>query len=409
MSQGKVETKRSMLLIWLCWLVYACSYLGKVNYSANITQIEKFYQVTHAQAGMASTMFFFAYGIGQIFNGFFCKKYNIKWVVFGSLAVCGVCNLLVSVIPSFTLIQYLWLINGAALSVLWPTLIRLLSETLPKEDMARASVVMGTTVATGTLVIYGLSSLFAAFSVFKLSFFVPAVLIPASGVVWLCFFDKFTNAEKTVAEASRPINTMQKSEKMSSEVLTYIVFFAVAAVATNLIKDGLTTWVPSILKEQYALPDYLSILLTLALPLVAVFGNFFAVTLHKKIRDFILLDAALFLGAGGLTVAVFSLLKTDAFVVTLLVFAVINVFVSSSNSVITSIFPLFMKEKLNSGLIAGILNGFCYLGSTISSYGLGAIADKWGWTAVFYVFLGASALIVLAATCYGVGKTVKKK
>ena len=66
---------------------------------------------------------------------------------------------------------------------------------------------------------------------------------------------------------------------------------------------------------------------------------------------------------------------------------IVNFLASSLNSLITSIFPMFMRGKVNSGLFAGVLNGFCYLGSTISSYGLGAIADNFGWNAVFWTLM----------------------
>ena len=59
-----------------------------------------------------------------------------------------------------------------------------------------------------------------------------------------------------------------------------------------------------------------------------------------------------------------------------------------------------MKGKLNSGFIAGILNGCCYLGSTISSYGLGVIADSFGWLAVFWVLLAVCAVVCLCAAVY---------
>ena len=124
---------RSVLLIALCWLVYTCSYIGKLGYNANITQIEALYKISHAQAGMVSTFFFFAYGVGQIINGLFCKKYNLRFVVFGSLILSGLMNLLVGLINDFEIVKYLWLVNGAALSVLWTSLIRLLSETLDKK------------------------------------------------------------------------------------------------------------------------------------------------------------------------------------------------------------------------------------------------------------------------------------
>jgi len=57
--------------------------------------------------------------------------------------------------------------------------------------------------------------------------------------------------------------------------------------------------------------------------------------------------------------------------------------------------PLQLKSRVNSGKLAGVLNGFCYLGSTISMYGLGLIADNWGWEAGFYVLLGLIGAVVL--------------
>lgn len=39
-------------MIFLVWLVYATSYLGKVNYSSNITQIIDFYRISKAEAGL---------------------------------------------------------------------------------------------------------------------------------------------------------------------------------------------------------------------------------------------------------------------------------------------------------------------------------------------------------------------
>ena len=57
-----------------------------------------------------------------------------------------------------------------------------------------------------------------------------------------------------------------------------------------------------------------------------------------------------------------------------------------------------MKGKINSGLIAGVLNGFCYLGSTISDYGLGTVKVMTGsWYSVFYVLLLGCGIVVISA------------
>ena len=401
---------RTTWLLFLCWLIYTASLLGKVNYAANITQIESFYKVSHADAGMASTFYFFAYGIGQVVNGILCKKYNLKYVIFGGLFISGLMNFLVAVLGNFAFIKYAWLINGFALSVLWPCLIRLLSETMPKKDMARASVAMGTTTAVGTVIIYSASALFVAIADFTWAFYMAAIALPLVGVAWLVFYNRLAvKVEEDDVVPVRPSEKPQKGEKMPKELFVLICLLCFVSVATNLIKDGLTTWVPSILKESFALDASFSILLTLALPLVGIFGNLFANTLYKKMQNFLGQTGLLFLGASVLIVVVIGALALGSFVIALIGFALVYFLVGSSNSTVTSIFPLQMKGKLNSGLIAGVLNGFCYVGSTISSYGLGLVADAWGWSMVFYLLLGVALAVVAIAVVYTIVQACKKK
>ena len=418
-SATKIHSNKSqaILLIFLGWLVYTFSYLGKVNYSANITQIIDFYNVTKTQAGTVPTFFFFAYGIGQVFNGLFCKKYNIKWMVFLSLIVSAVINLVIAVSSNFAIMKWLWLVNGFALSVLWPTLIRLLSESLPKKSLGTSSVIMGTTVALGTLIIYGLSSIFAAFDKFKLSFYTAGIAVIVVAIVWVLLYNKagaLAKNEKSSEEATEEVKTEIAEEKDQKKgerklLFTSIYVLCFCAIGVNLIKDGLTTWVPSILKEEFSMSDSLSILLTLFLPILAVFGNAGALRMHKKIPDYVnhctivFIIIALFIGViiGSLTFELVAFM--------LIGLVIVNFLASSLNSLITSIFPLFMRGKVNSGLFAGVLNGFCYVGSTISSYGLGAIADGFGWTAVFWTLIGFCALVFIVWIGYASLKRVFKR
>ena len=399
----------AITLILLCWLVYTCSYMGKVNYSANINPIMDFYKIDHSTAGLVSTFFFFSYGVGQVVNGLFCKKYNLKWIVFISLILSGTINLIVGISNDFTLIKYLWMINGFSMSILWPSLIRLLSETLTKKDMAKASIIMGTTVASGTFLVYALSALFVKIN-FKISFYLPAGMFLIVALIWLFAFSTTVNKAKEEEEREEGIAlTKDKQEDFNPSLLMLsIVMLCIYGIAVNLIKDGLTTWVPSILKEQYKLDGSLSIILTLALPIVAIFANAFAVSIHKKIPDFVLQCALMFLISGCILGGVIAGIKLNQFVITLFGSAVVCFLVSSCNSLITSIFPLFMKGKVNSGKIAGIINGFCYLGSMISSYGLGIIADNFGWIMAFWLLLFVSVGVFISAGVYFFIKKLKK-
>ena len=70
------SSKRQKTLIFLCWLVYMVSYLGRYSYNSNISVISDFFGAGEGATGLVTSTFFFAYGAGQIVNGLLCKKYN---------------------------------------------------------------------------------------------------------------------------------------------------------------------------------------------------------------------------------------------------------------------------------------------------------------------------------------------
>lgn len=404
-ARSNREGRSAMALIALCWLVYSCSYIGKINYAANIIRIQDYFSIeNNSEVGLVTTLFFFSYGVGQVVNGICCKKYNLKWIIFFALMLSGSINLVIPLLPTFEPYKYLWTVNGFTLAILWPSLIRLLSEALPKKYMARASVIMGTTVAVGTFFVYGTSAAFATFTSFKAAFYTAAFVLIGVALVWILFISRLMDAQSKENEAEEKTESAPKVAGTSRSGRR-VIYFTVAVLAfcgivTNLIKDGLGTWVPSILKENYELEDSLSIILTLALPIVAIFGNAFAVSIHKKMGDFVYQCALMFALSGALIMVVIASISLDGWWLLLICFTVVTLLVSSCNSLITSIFPLFMRGKLNSGLIAGVLNGFCYLGSTLSTYGLALIADKSGWTAVFWTLFWCCVAVAVASVIY---------
>lgn len=397
----KTSKTKSFYLILLCWLVYTSSYIGKLSYNANINPIGIHYSVSYADVGMVSTFFFFAYGIGQVVNGFLCKKYNPKYVIFTCLLVSGTVNMALPLINDFAIVKYVWLINGAAMSFLWTLLIRLLSENLSLRDIPKAVFAMGTTVATGTFLVYGMSSLFVGIASFRLTFYVAAAILIAVSIVWLVFYNRLTSIEKDdeLCEVLKTDNIENKGNKIVSFKL-FIIIISFFAVANNFIKDGLTAWTPDILTKIYNTPSWLSILLTLLLPLLAIFGVAVAIKIQNITRNFVGTSTLLFLASSFLIGGVVLLLALPLLPITVGCFSVVSCLMASVNNVITSMIPLNLKGYMDSSKMAGIFNGFCYLGSTISSYTLGAVADHFDWIGVFYLLLAVSVFVVIVGTGY---------
>ena len=393
-SQPTQTDRQAKRLIFLCWLVYTTAYLGRLNFNACLVDIIDALGTTKQAAGLVTSCFFFAYGAGQLINGILSKRYRPRIVIAAALLISAGLNVAMPLIGSISAMKYLWLANGLVQSVLWSTLLRTLGVRLPQRMMKRAVLVMSTTAALGTAVVYGLSALFVWCATWKLAFFGSAIVLAVVAILWFAAFptadlrqgeETETTDEKTADGAALPKMTRQALIPMFAVLLLLAIF-------TNFIKDGLTTWTPNILKDLYNFPKAISIVLTLTLPLLGVFGAFLSVRVNRRIRSFTALCGTFFAVALAATGVLFACLNLNAWAVTLVGFAVTVCVVSANNNVLTSMAPLSLRESIDVGLAAGLLNSFCYVGSTLSSVVLGALADSRGWNGVFCLILVMTAL-----------------
>ena len=84
-------------------------------------------------------------------------------------------------------------------------------------------------------------------------------------------------------------------------------------------------------------------------------------------------------------------------VLTVAFLGVVSCFAHGINSIMTSIMPFAMRDKVNPGFLAGLMNSAGYVGSTASAYGLGVIAARTDWNTVMYILLFASVGVTLLA------------
>lgn len=389
------SNKTQKLTIVLCWLVYTFAYFGRYSYNSNITPIIGDYGITKADAGLVSTFFFFAYSIGQVLNGFLCKRYNKKILFPIVLISSAALNMSLTVLP-FSGFKYLWAVNGFLQSMLWSSIISVLSTSLDSKHMSMALMAMSTTSTAGTVMTYSTSALFVWLGNYRYAFIFGAVIMSAVAILWIILYKN--------NESCTPEEKTKESAKSSAGLGALAVIFcclALFGVADNLIKDGLNTWVPTILTEQYNMDSAVSILSTIVLPILGMLGAMVAVRLNKIIPDFVSLTAVFFTISAvfiGLIVAIDGISP----IVMIICFGIVTMLMHSINNVITAIAPLKLRDKIDSGKLAGILNGFCYLGSTISSYGLGAVADAKGWSMVFVLIFAICITSVIIGFLYAI-------
>jgi predicted MFS family arabinose efflux permease len=291
-----------------------------------------------------------------------------------------------------------------------------LAKNLDEHYLKTAVVAMSTTTSIGTFIAYGLGSLLAVWNGFKYSFLVAFIAMVAVACLWVFGHDKVTDYSKGGVQVKKQdgAQTVVFESKKSwlIALIKCVALFGAFAVIINFIKDGLSTWVPKVLKDEYKLGDSLSILLTLCLPVFGVLGTMIATNLSKKIKEFSTILGLLFLFAGvGLGVVV-GLFNTSLWIVVLVFFATVYMFMAGANATLTTTIPLYYRDKFNSGLTSGLINGCCYIGSALSSIIIGVIADACGgnWLPVFYVLLGLCTIpLLLSLGCAVFRKRTSKK
>jgi len=400
-------TKNVRNLIIICAAVYIAAYIGRLSYAASMVGIMEATGASKPDAGLVSTFFYFTYGCGQLVNAFLCKYYKPRQMVAGVLIFSAAANVAAGLVQDVTVIKYIWLLNGAAQSVLWCTLIELISNKVPQEHRRRAIFAMSITVAAGTTTIYSLAALCVAAKRPFLTFFIAAAIVLAAALAWL-YVTRVLPQMPTVRNTAPAAGGEKKSRApITAAALAPFAVYGVLAIGNGFMKDTMVTWVPSLLYDEFGMPSSFSTLITLVLPLLSFFGSTIALALHRKIASYTVMKSILFFGSAAAFAGVY-LSYLYRFMAGTILFAVANaIMMAAVNNIITSMIPL--ERGSGAGLFAGVMDAFCYVGSTASGFLPGVIIESLGFGAllgglpIFAVSLAAFAVIVTL-----IGRRAKK-
>lgn len=407
----KTCSNAAVKLAVLCMAFYAVTYICRKSFDSNINEIMAFFGKDKPTVGLIGTFFFVAYAAGQVVHGMLCKYYRPRPVVFTMGLIVAGMNLLMGLVPKegFRYLKFIWLVNGFACASFWSLLILTLNQSVAKKHKAMVVFAACFPVSTGTFLAYGVSALLSFLRQFRYSFFFGCGAMMIMCAVWLIYSKPLINACKAERDACDGAENSAKDPgkpkaARSGWTKEFIALFAVLAffsIANNLIRDGVNTWTPTILGETYQMKNWLSVLLSVAVPLMSVFGGLISIRLQKRLGSCASGNAVLF-GACCITLcALMLMLRFGLWITTLLCLILVSLLMSAVNNINTSIFPMSC-ENVNAGTVAGVIDGFCYVGSAISSYCLGALSQKTGsWDTVFRLFILLSFLCIAVGFAYG--------
>lgn len=401
MNREKLTEKKDIFLLFiLCFMVYYATYLGRLNYSAALAEIVRAEGFAKGQAGLIGTAFFCAYGIGQLFSGFIGDRLNGKWLVFTGLAVSGWMNGMMSCLHTVQGMSIVWCVNGMAQSFVWSPMLRIICELLDDERRIKFCLYINYSVPLGTVSSYGLSALMLERCGWRGAFAVPAVVVVGVALLWLVGLKKISGKAATVENRKRrkteePEETSQSQQNVSLKGLVLqsgILFLLVSLFMQGALKDGVTTWIPTYLSENYQMGTVNALLGTMVIPLCNLIGVSLASLADRHIGRNEVLTASLFFGVCGCALSVLLCWKGCGAVTALLLLAMATTSMTAVNTMLVAVLPSRFGRIGKASTMSGILNSAVYAGCAVSTYGIGALSESWGWDRTILLWLSGAVL-----------------
>lgn len=383
-----LDGKKATVLFLLCWVAYFSSYLGRLNYSSAMPSIMDDGVFTLSQAGMISMIYFFAYGGGQFCNGLLGDKLKPELMIFAGLFLSGIANLLMGMVSLYPVMAVVWGINGYTQSMIWPPVIRIFAEKFTYERKRKYSVDITSSMAVGTLMAYFLSACALKLFQWHAVFYLAAGILLCIAVVWIAGYRSITreNDEEELRkkEAGKPAGEIAVSgDRQSFGALLVgsgLIAIVFPVMIHGILKDGITQWVPTYIYNSFDVSASFSVIITMILPLINLSGAYLAHFCSKRHPDQEVRTSALFFGAATAALMGLYLFGSRQVILTAVLFAIITASMMAVNTLYVNMIPLHFEASGRVSTVSGFLNSIAYLGSAISTFTIGVMVEKAGWS-----------------------------
>ncbi len=402
---GKFFTKAQWRIFFGCFVAYAGAYVARLNLSAALPGMMAGMNLTDAQGGMFQTGFALIYAAGQLVNGSLVDKISARrYILIGTLA-SALCNVLVGAGQSYGVLLAGWCLNGVAQSMLWTPVVKMMATWFHGKFRGRVSFGISMTLIVGHLCAWAIAGFMATMFSWRLSFFIPAAVIAGMGILaFILLRDKPTEAD-LADERAQDDSTEAKVETEAVKTImpirtmilgTGLLMVLLCCVGNGFVRDGVITWAPTIIGSIGAgMPEGSSVIVSLIIPVL----NFMGVLVGRRVYAQLGNNArkcVMLLMVVSSVLSILILVGSKSMVLCALLLGLTCAATYGINPMLTTLIPMEFTRAGRVGLVAGVIDCFIYLGSSLAGIATGAMSDMMGWNAVFItwcIVAGAGAVM----------------
>ena len=351
-----------------------------------------------ALLSMALTGSFITYGAGQIISGICGDRFPPKKLILLGLTVTALMNLIIPICHNPYQMLVVWCINGFAQAFMWPPLVKLMTSLFSEEDYNKASVTISWGSSCGTIIVYFLAPFIISVSGWRAVFITSAIFGIIIAIIW-CFRCPNVNAERTIRKT--------KSGEKQRIFTPVLIMIMIAIILQGMLRDGVTTWMPSYISETYNLSNVISILTGVIMPLFGILSYQIASHLYRRKLNNPPVCAATIFSIGTIAALALYFITGRNAAISVILSALLTGAMHGVNLILICYVPSFFRKSGSISTISGILNSCTYIGSAISTYSIAVISEKTSWN--FAIIVWFITALLGTAFCFASIKPWKKE
>lgn len=377
--------KHREYIFWLVYLAYTSIYLARVNLSVAGPGLKEMGILNSVQIGLLGSVFSTVFAIGRLANGSLNDRKPPRLMLAIGLFVAGTSNIAVGFMPHFAGFFVLWAANAYAQSMLWGSVLLVVSGIYDVGAAKKKVSLVVTSVAMGNLLGILINSRIISVFGESFAFFVPGAINIILGALILF---SVRNIENKADKKHVSFFELLKNKQL--------LVMSVPAALHGIMKENISLWMALYVMDCYGADFNKTSFYILFIPIIGFAGRSIYPFLYKVFGE----NENRVSIVGFIVCAVSSallLLRGVPMAVAVILLSLIYAAASVINTSIVSIYPMQYAKSGNTASVSGIMDFSTYLGAGLSSVVYGIVVESFGYTPMFvsWTVFSAIALVIL--------------
>lgn len=391
-------SKNAFFIGAICSFAYLSVYIARNILSAVSPQMISDGIFSANIIGTLSSVFFFAYAIGQLVNGLIGDVIKSKYMITIGLLLAGITSFILPIFYESTITtNFLYGLLGFALSMIYGPMTKAIAENTEPYHAIKCNLALNFAAYFGA----PLAGLLALAFLWDTAFKSSGIILCFMAVLCFVIFSYFEAKKIIVCKKSDDSQIEKKSDIKTSMNILFkrdIVKYTFVSILTGIIRTSVLFWLPTYLMQYLNFSEKNSTSIFTATSLFISLGSFAAAYIYKLFRNntdktlifSFLLAAILFLGVFIIKQAVINIL--------LLILAIV-----ASNCAATMMWSFYCPSLADTGLVSsatGYLDFISYMAAAISSKIFANAVGNIGWGGLILVWFTLMIIGVIISIPY---------